>query len=112
MANGPAWIQVTDQGKTLFSGELQAGQSYSVPPTATAPLLKAGKPEALLIKVGSATAPQVGPPGQVTSNVSLKPADLMRGGAQAQTSATPAPPGAPAPAAPPPAANVTNRAGR
>jgi cytoskeletal protein RodZ len=108
LATGPAWIQVTDQGKTLFAGELQAGQSYPVPTTATAPLLKAGKPEALVIKVGAATAPQVGPPGKVASNVSLKPADLMRGPAQAA-----APPGAaaPAPAPPPSAANVTNSAG-
>jgi cytoskeleton protein RodZ len=81
-ALGPAWIQVKDQGKTLFEGELAAGQTYAVPPTAVAPLLKAGKPEALQIKVGAATAPAVGPPGKVASNVSLKPADLMHGLAQ------------------------------
>lgn len=108
MASGPAWIQVTDQGKTLFSGELQAGQSYTVPTTATAPLLKAGKPEALVVKVGAATAPQVGPAGKVASDVSLRPADLMRG-PQASPIAPPA--AAPGPVAPPPAANVTNRAG-
>jgi cytoskeletal protein RodZ len=90
-ATGPAWIQVTDQGKILFSGELQAGQTFAVPPTATAPLLKAGKPEALIVKVGSATAPQVGPPGKVTSNVSLKSADLMRGPSATAQPAAPAP---------------------
>ena len=100
MAAGPAWIQVTDQGKTLFSGELQAGQSYAVPTTAIAPLLKAGKPEALVVKVGAATAPQVGPSGEVVSNVSLKPADLMRRGAQvAPAGAAAAPPPPPAPTA-------------
>lgn len=93
-ATGPAWIQVTDQGKTLFEGELQPGQTFAVPPTATAPLLKAGKPEALQVKVGNAVAPAVGPPGKVASNVSLKPADLMRG--PAQPSAPPAAPAAPA----------------
>jgi len=93
----PAWIQVTDQGKTLFEGMLQPGQTYSVPPTATAPLLKAGKPEALKINVGSAVAPAVGPPGKVASKVSLKGPDLMRGPAQA---AAPPPPPAPQPAAP------------
>ena len=82
VATAPAWIQVTDQGTSLFQGELAPGQTYAVPPTAVAPLLKAGKPEALQIRVGSATAPQVGPPGKVTSNVSLKAADLMRGPAQ------------------------------
>jgi cytoskeletal protein RodZ len=89
-AVAPAWIQVSDQGKTLFEGMLQPGQTYSVPPTATAPLLKAGKPEALKINVGAAVAPPVGPPGKVASKVSLKGPDLMRGGAQAA-------PGAPAP---------------
>ena len=80
-ATDAAWIQVTDGGKTLFSGELAAGQSYTVPQTATAPLLKAGKPEALKVTVGSAVAPPVGTPGKVASNVSLAPAELMRGGA-------------------------------
>lgn len=101
-ALAPAWIQVTDQGKTLFEGELQPGQTYNVPPTATAPLLKAGKPEALKVTVGSAVAPPVGTPGKVASKVSLKPADLMRGGVQA------APAAPSAPAAPP----VANAAGQ
>jgi len=78
-ATGPAWVQVKDQGRTLFEGMLNPGQSYQVPPTATAPVLRAGAPEALRIMVGSATAPPVGPPGVVASNVSLLPADLMRG---------------------------------
>jgi hypothetical protein len=82
-AIAPAWIQVTDQGKTLFEGMLQPGQTYNVPPTATAPLLKAGKPEALKVTVGNAVAPPVGPAGKVASKVSLKGADLMHGGAQA-----------------------------
>jgi cytoskeleton protein RodZ len=100
-AVAPAWVQVTDQGKTLFEGMMNPGQAYNVPPTATAPLLKAGKPEALKITVGSAVAPPVGPPGKVASKVSLKGPDLMRG---------PAPPAAgPAPA---PAQPVANAAGQ
>ena len=90
-ATGPAWIRVTDQNKPLFEGVLQPGQSYTVPATATAPLLRAGAPEALKITVGTAVAPAVGPAGQVTSNVSLKPADVMRGpAADAPTGAAPA----------------------
>jgi cytoskeletal protein RodZ len=89
-ATDAAWIQVTDGGKTLFSGELAAGQSYTVPQTATAPLLKAGKPEALRVNVGTAVAPPVGQPGKVASNVSLAPADLMRGGAAGPPPAAPA----------------------
>jgi len=92
-AVAPAWIQVTDQGKTLFEGMLNAGQTFAVPPTAVAPLLKAGKPEALKINVGNAVAPPVGPPGKVASKVSLKGPDLMRG------PVTSAPPAAVPPAA-------------
>lgn len=78
-ATAPAWIRVSDQGRTLYEGVLNPGQAYQVPATATAPLLRAGAPEALRINVGSAVAPPVGPAGVVTSNVSLLPADLMRG---------------------------------
>ncbi|HEY4070585.1 MAG TPA: helix-turn-helix domain-containing protein [Sphingomicrobium sp.] len=82
-ATAPAWLRVTDQGTKLYEGVLQPGQTYSVPPMATAPMLRVGAPEAVRITVGNAVAPQVGPSGQVTSNVSLKPADLMKGGAPA-----------------------------
>lgn len=96
-AIAPAWIRVTDQGRSIFEATLQPGQSYTVPATATAPMLRAGAPEALRINVGTAVAPPVGPAGQVTSNVSLLPADLMRGGAAAAPSgaapATPSPAG-------------------
>ena len=92
-ATAPAWIQVTDQGQSLFQGELAAGKTFQVPATATAPKLKAGKPEALRITVGGAPAPPVGPAGQVASNVSLVAADLMRGG----NAGAAAPPAAPSP---------------
>ena len=82
-ATAEAWIRVTDQGRTLFEGVLQPGQRYEVPQAATAPLLRAGAPEALRINVGNAVAPAVGPAGVVTSDVSLLPADLMRGPAAA-----------------------------
>lgn len=89
-ATAPAWIQVRDGDQTLFEGELQAGQSYAVPPNLAAPMLKAGKPEALRVTVGSTVAPPIGPPGKVTT-VSLKPLDLLK------------PPAAPATVAPAPA---------
>ena len=109
-ATGPAWIQVTDQGKTLFEGELQAGQTYAVPQTATAPMLKAGKPEALNVSVGGAAAPQVGPAGKVVT-VSLAPASLMKGPAAPPQAIQPAPQArrvrTSAPAAPPAAETGT-----
>lgn len=92
-ATEPSWIQVTDGGRTLFQGELTPGQPYPVPATATAPRLRAGKPEALRITVGGAVAPPVGPPGEVASNVSLLGPDLMRGGGPGSATAP-----APAPA--------------
>lgn len=102
-ATEPAWIQVKDGERTLFEGLLNTGQAYQVPPTATAPLLKAGKPEALRITVGNALAPAVGQPGRVASNVSLIPADLMRGGAQEAPGATAT---VPSPSAPPAVQNT------
>jgi cytoskeletal protein RodZ len=93
-AVAPAWIQVTDQGNTLFQGELARGQSYELPQTATQPRLRAGKPEALRVTVGGAPAPPVGPPGQVASNVSLNPADLMQNRRSSDVTV-------PAPSAPP-----------
>ena len=97
-AIGPAWIQVTDQGKTLFQGELQPGQAYTVPAGVVAPMLKAGKPEALKVTVGTTVAPQVGPAGKVTT-VSLLPADLLK--APAAAASPPVGQAAPPPAATP-----------
>jgi len=94
-ASEAVWLQVAEKGgATLFSGTLQPGQSYTVPATATAPMLRTGKPEALKATVGTAAAPALGPPA-TTVNVSLLPADLMRTGPAAAPTAT-----APAPAPP------------
>jgi cytoskeletal protein RodZ len=103
----PVWLQVYEKGgATLFSGTLQPGQTFAVPPTATAPLLKTGKPEALRINVGSAVAPAVGPPATTVRDISLLPADLMKGG---QGAAPPPPAAAPVSTAPPRAARTTRR---
>jgi cytoskeletal protein RodZ len=91
-ANEPAWIQVSERGgATLFQGELGSGQSYEVPATATAPVLRTGRPQSIRISVGTADAPAVGAPDRTVSNVSLLGPDLMRG-----AGATPAAPAAPA----------------
>jgi hypothetical protein len=98
------WLQVSEKGgASLFSGMLQAGQSYTVPATATAPVLKTGKPEALRINVGTAVAGAVGPAATTVSNVSLLPADLLK--APAAPAATP-----PAATPPPAASNARPRA--
>ena len=95
-ATDAVWFEVRDKGATLYSGTLQPGQTWPVPATATAPVLKTGKPEALKISIGNTVAPPVGPPA-TTVSVSLLPADLMKGG----KAATPAAPAPTAPAAKP-----------
>jgi cytoskeletal protein RodZ len=95
-ATAPVWLQVSEKGgANLFSGMLQPGQTYPVPPTATAPVLKTGKTEALRITVGNTVAGPVGPPATTVSNVSLRPADLLKAPAPAVAAAP-----APQPAAP------------
>jgi len=120
-AKEPTWIQVYEKGgQTFFSGTLNAGQNFTVPPNAAAPLLKTGKPEGLTITVGSAVAPEVGPAAKMVSDVSLLGPDLMKGGAtsaaEASTTAAQSPPSrptrsprrasAPAPAAAPTTADA------
>jgi len=96
-AAAPVWLQVSEKGgATLFSGMLQPGQTYAVPATATAPVLKTGKPEALKVTVGNTVAAPVGLAATTVSNVSLLAADLLKAPA-AQ---------APAPTSPPPAAQA------
>ncbi|MGI8610794.1 MAG: helix-turn-helix domain-containing protein [Sphingomicrobium sp.] len=100
-ANEQVWIQVKDGASTLKAGLLEAGQSFEVPASATAPVLTTGKPEALRISVGTADAPSVGPAATTVRDVSLLGPDLMRGPA----AASPTAPGAPA-AAPPAVQNT------
>jgi cytoskeleton protein RodZ len=94
------WVQIKDGATTLKEGLLEPGQSFQVPATAAAPVLTTGKPEALRIAVGTTVAPPVGPPATTVSNVSLRPADLLRGpqpaGAPAASPAQAAPQRAPA----------------
>ena len=96
----PVWLQVSErEGAVLFSGMMQPGQTFAVPPTATAPVLKTGKPEALRITVGNSVAPPVGPPATTVSDVSLLASDLMRTG-QAPAASPPAAAPVPPPARP------------
>ena len=81
-ATEQVWLRVYDKaGTEYFSGMLNPGQTFAVPSSAAAPLLKTAKPEALRINVGTAIAPTVGPAGKMISDVSLLPADLLRSGA-------------------------------
>ena len=102
-ADQQAWIQVRDGTTLLKEGVLEPGQSFAVPPTATAPVLTTAKAEVLRISVGTATAPQVGPASTRVSNVSLLGPALLRGpAAPAPATAAPAPAPAAAPTRPAP----------
>jgi cytoskeletal protein RodZ len=111
-ATDAVWMQVSQgDGATLFSGILQAGNTFAVPPNANGAILKTSKPEALRITVGNTVVPQVGPSAKKVT-VSLAPADLLKTGA-ATPAAIQAPSAAPKPraqaprpaeAAPPPPA--------
>jgi len=91
-ATAPVWLQVYERGgATLFSGMLQPGQTYTVPASATAPVLKTGKPEALRVTVGNQVAPPVGPAATTVNNVSLLGADLLRAGQAAVPVSEPTP---------------------
>jgi cytoskeleton protein RodZ len=99
-AIAPVWLQISQKGgASLFSGTLQPGQAYPVPASASAPVLKTGKPEALRITVGNAVAAPVGPPATTVVNVSLLAADLLKTPASAAARA-PAATGSPPPARP------------
>jgi cytoskeletal protein RodZ len=89
-ATDQVWLRIHDGPATLKEGVLQAGESFAVPASATAPTLTTGKPEALRIAVGTATAPPIGAPAAMVRNVSLLGPDLMRG-----PSAAPRAPAAP-----------------
>jgi cytoskeletal protein RodZ len=94
-ASDAVWLQVYEKGgATFFSGILQPGQTFAVPTTSKAPLLKTAKPEALRISVGNQIARPVGEAAEKVSDVSLLSGDLMKGPVAS----------APAPHAAPPAA--------
>ena len=111
----PVWVSVTERGGgKLFEGVLNPGQDFQVPSTAAAPLLRTGKPEALRVTVGGQAAPAVGPAAATVRDVSLLPADLMRGpqpGTAPVSQTAPRasrPQSAPAASPPPSAENATN----
>ena len=102
-ATDAVWIEIKDGTLTLKQGQLAPGERYEVPANAAAPVLTTGKPEALRVSVGTQQAPPIGEPGRTVTDVSLKPADLLRAG-PAPAAAAPAParvePPAPARSAP------------
>jgi cytoskeletal protein RodZ len=102
-ATADVWMRIYEaSGAELYRGTLHAGERYAVPPTATAPLIRTGRPNAMQVTVGATPIPPLGPPETLVANVSLRPADLLartQGGAQPGFGPTPIP--APPPTSPP-----------
>ena len=93
-ATGEVWLRVTDGpgGPQLFSGSLNAGQTYTVPATAQRPLIRTGRPQLLRASAGGRDLGPLAPEERVISDVSLLAQDLA---ARAQPGPAPAAPGRP-----------------
>ena len=86
----PVWFKVSERsGATLFTGTLDEGKSWDVPPTAVDPLIRTGKPEGLSVTVGGQPVAPLGAPAQIIANFSLK-ADSLRARANGAAAVPPA----------------------
>ncbi len=87
-ATSDAWLRIYEaSGASLFQGVMKAGQSFTIPPTAQAPQIRTGRPDAISVAVGQTAIPPLGAPRQTITNVSLRPDDLL---ARLRTPAGPA----------------------
>ncbi|MGH1414633.1 MAG: helix-turn-helix domain-containing protein [Pelagimonas sp.] len=78
VAARPAWVQVKDEaGAVLYSGILNAGDTYVVPRDAATPRMQIGESGAVYFAVNGTSFGPAGPNGTVTENVSLQAQDLM-----------------------------------
>lgn len=93
VAIDPVWFEVTDKasGTRLFTGVLDKGKTWDVPPSAGDPVIRTGKPEGLQVTIGGQPVAPLGQPAHTISNVSLKAASLVARGATAGPPAAPPP---------------------
>jgi cytoskeleton protein RodZ len=90
------WLNISDgpNGPSLFNGTLASGQTFTVPATATRPVLRTGRPQMLRASAGGRDLGLIGPEERTVTSVSLLPQDIA-----ARAAGQPAPSaGAPAPA--------------
>lgn len=85
------WLRVYDAtGKTLFQGELKAGDHYDVPADATQPMINVGRPDKLTVTVNGSVVPPLG-----TGKFAIKDVDIsaaaLTARAQGQAATGPAP---------------------
>lgn len=96
-ALGDVWFSVTDGsgGPSLHSGVMTTGQTFTVPATATHPLLRTGRPQMLRASAAGSDLGLIDPQERTVDNVSLLPQDLAA--RAAGQNAAPAAATAPAP---------------
>lgn len=97
VATEEVWLRIDAAGTagSVFQGILQPGDRYQIPATAQDPVIRTGRPQVLRVQVGGRDLGTLAPSEQTVSDVSLRPADLVRrlqGQGQAQPQL-----GAPAP---------------
>jgi hypothetical protein len=87
VAARPSWVQIRDEnGATLHSGILNAGDTFEVPKSAGAASMRAGEAGALYFAVNGTTFGPLGPSGQ-SLDVSLTSGDIKASYAEAQAGA-------------------------
>lgn len=92
-ATGEVWLRVTDGqgGAQLFSGSLNAGQTYSVPATAQRPLILTSRPQLLRASAGGRDLGPLAPEERPVSDLSLLPQDIAARARPAPAAPSPAP---------------------
>lgn len=94
-ATEEVWLRIRDgSGPSLFEGILRPGQTFAVPATAQAPVIRTGRPQVLRVSVGGRELGPLEPAERTISDVSLRAEDVV---ARLQGAA----PAAAPPAAPP-----------
>ncbi len=95
-ATEEVWLRISDGagGASLFTGIMQAGQSFPVPPTAQRPVIRTGRPQVLRVSIGGRDIGPLEPAERTIDNVSLRAEDLAarpQGAPQAAPAPAPAP---------------------
>ncbi len=78
MAVRPSWVRVSAlDGTVIFEKILDAGETYSVPPLAQAPILRSGNSGSVYFVVDGKLIGPAAPGAQVVKNVNLQAASLL-----------------------------------
>lgn len=92
-ATEEVWLRISDGagGGSLFSGILQPGQTFQVPPTAQRPVIRTGRPQVLRVSIGARDIGPLEPAERTIDNVSLRAEDLAARTPTAQQAPAPTP---------------------